>query len=335
MMWLNVLKGIRHAATAGTQKRNFVIDPLRSLITYYMSPILPAVYRLFKEDDNAATLPLPVSEDFFNEKGQESDLLLDHEGPEPKTAFLFFHGFSDTAHTCLPIGLDLHKRGYVVSAPRIEGHGLMSYSQIPDSGLGLKMLNGAYDNYKALAARKDIEKIHLVGFSMGGALSICLARRLIARKADQKLEKMFLLAPAIYHNDFTNKLIEYLGELYTAAPWLPFPRVAGDRSDQDFSLYNYGYSCINGSITLGLNFLMTLAETKLGEMKHDIHMIIPDSDQTLSSLRWDDVFEKISSKTKTVDVIKNSGHNVITAPVITRDNKKQVLTLDYILKYLD
>lgn len=331
----NIIKGAYFIAT-NKKKNSFLIDPLRSLITYYMSPILPAVYRLWLKDASGPTQPLPVSQDFYGPNGQENDLEYYRDKPKDGTAFLILHGFCDTAHTMTSLAKHVHNLGYSVCSPRIEGHGLMSYQQIPLENLKSKMIEGIYDKYMELASRPEIDKIHLVGFSMGSALSAAVLRKIKLRKVPDLIDKVFMISPAVYHTPDAQKMLDFFGELYSTYPWLPFPRIYGDPIDPDFSTHNFGYSCINGAITTALNLLMIDARVLFKKIDKEVHMIVGSLDRSLDPARWGDVFELLTTEKKTLDIIEDGYHGLCTqAAIINEDGTKTLKAALIIEHYLD
>lgn len=332
----NIIKGIYFAA-ANKRENNFLIDPFRSLITYYMSPILPAIYRLYFSETSSNVSPLPVSEDFYGPGGVENDLECFQESPKDGTVFLMLHGFCDTAHTYTSLGKHFYDLGYSVSCPRIEGHGLMSYTDIPVENLKTKMIESVYQKYCELIERPEIKKVNIVGYSMGSALALALVRKINLRKQADLVNKMFLISPAVYHTPDAQTMLDYFGELYQKYPLLPFPRLYGDPIDPYFSDQNFGYACINGAITLALNNLMIDARILLKRMRNDIHMIVGDKDKALDGTRWGDVFDSIGSEVKTLDIIEGGYHGLISQAAVenadgTKTLKAALIIEDYLAK---
>lgn len=333
-MLKNLLKGAAFLLT-NKEDGSFMIDPIRSFITYYMSPILPAVYRLYYTEDDPHCQPLPVSENFYDESGTEKDFDCEVEETKDGVAFLILHGFCDTAHTTKAVASHFNKLGYSTYSPRLAGHGLMSYSEIPTKNLKTEMVNGVYEKYLQVIAKKDVKKVVIIGYSMGGSLATALHRKIKVRKAENKIHKTFLINPAVHHLPKAQKLIEYFGEFYEKFPGLPFPRLNGDPIDPYYSASNYGYSCINGAITIALNSLMTEAKVFLKHMFGDVHLITGEYDNSLDSSRWDDVFEAIGAENKTMDVISGGGHCLMNQATITNDDgTKSLKSALLIEKYL-
>ncbi len=88
-------------------------------------------------------------------------------------ACLLLHGFSGTPFEMEPPARALRKLGLEVELPLLPGHG----TRLADfqTTFFRDWLAAAEDGYKALAGR--YERVFLIGFSMGGALSLLLASR--------------------------------------------------------------------------------------------------------------------------------------------------------------
>jgi len=101
-----------------------------------------------------------------------------------KKAALLIHGFigSPTDYAKLP--QILHDRGYAVYAPLLPGHGTdpRDFSKTTDGELEQFVLN----QYQTL--KREYDEVALIGFSMGGALSVLTA-------AQEPVDKLILLAP--------------------------------------------------------------------------------------------------------------------------------------------
>ncbi len=138
-------------------------------------------------------------------------------------AVLCLHGFSGTPYEVKPIALELNRRGYRVVCPLLIGHGrgddALANSRWSDWLMSAKL---AFDTLA-----KDWDKIVIVGFSMGGLLSLKLAH-----EKGGRVLGVAALAPAYEIDMVSNfglRLIKKLG----IASWLPhMPKSGGpDVSD--------------------------------------------------------------------------------------------------------
>lgn len=93
-----------------------------------------------------------------------------HEGTNGE-AVILIHGFTGVPAHFRPLGGVLNEAGYTVIAPRLAGHG----TSVED----LAMTSAADWIDSARAAARDVadhRRLHLVGLSMGGLISLVLAQ---------------------------------------------------------------------------------------------------------------------------------------------------------------
>ena len=103
-----------------------------------------------------------------------------------RTAVLLIHGFTSSPKEFSELAREIHSKGYTVYAPLLPGHGtspedLKTVDKNDWIDSVLKAYDYLTDNYPLIS---------VVGFSMGGTLSIILA-------AKKKIEKIVLVAPLI------------------------------------------------------------------------------------------------------------------------------------------
>lgn len=95
-----------------------------------------------------------------------------HEGTNGE-AVVLCHGFTGNPAQFRPVGKVLNDEGYTVIAPRLAGHGTTQEDMArTDARDWIASLRAGYD------AVSDHSRVHLAGISMGGLLSILLARHL-------------------------------------------------------------------------------------------------------------------------------------------------------------
>jgi len=88
------------------------------------------------------------------------------------TAFVLIHGFTGNPAHFRPLGRELHDLGHTVNAPLLPGHGTDAAALAGVTGD--QWLGSTLDAVREVG---DHHRIHLVGLSMGGLLSILAARR--------------------------------------------------------------------------------------------------------------------------------------------------------------
>ena len=94
-----------------------------------------------------------------------------HDGDNGE-AVVLIHGFTGVPAHFRPLGALLNKHGYTVVAPRLAGHG----TSVADLAAtrGRDWIDSAR---QAAIDVSDHERIHLVGLSMGGLISLLLAEQ--------------------------------------------------------------------------------------------------------------------------------------------------------------
>ena len=114
-----------------------------------------------------------------------------YNGSSQKKAILIIHGFTGHPGDMDYLGNQLNKNlDITVSIPRLSGHGTNATDF--RSTVAIDWMRSAIDSYLDLKANFD--KIIVAGLSMGGLLSLQLA-------GGFPLEKMILIAPALYASD--------------------------------------------------------------------------------------------------------------------------------------
>lgn len=90
-----------------------------------------------------------------------------------RAACLFIHGFGGAPFEMMPLASAFEARGFCVDVPTLPGHGTTvdAWSRTRWS----HWLAHVSGRYELLAARH--ERVYVLGFSMGGALSLSLAQR--------------------------------------------------------------------------------------------------------------------------------------------------------------
>ncbi len=99
---------------------------------------------------------------------------------------LVIHGFTGWPGELRQLSERLNKEGLTVSLPRLPGHGTNARDFMESRWRD--WLRRAVDEYLELAA--TVQRVHLVGFSMGGVLAILLASRF-------PVGRLVLAAPAV------------------------------------------------------------------------------------------------------------------------------------------
>jgi len=102
-------------------------------------------------------------------------------------ACLLIHGSAGHPGHLRPLGEHLHREGYAVLGMALPGHETQPADM---AGVGWQNCYSAVcDSWRAL--KSEYQRVHVIGFSFGGALALHLA-------AEQPVDDLVLLAPALY-----------------------------------------------------------------------------------------------------------------------------------------
>jgi len=107
--------------------------------------------------------------------------------PDRSDACLLIHGSAGHPGHLRPLGEHLHREGYAVLGIALPGHDVQPADT---TGVGWQNCYAAVkDSWRAL--KSQYQRVHVIGFSFGGALALHLA-------AEQAVDDLVLLAPALY-----------------------------------------------------------------------------------------------------------------------------------------
>lgn len=100
------------------------------------------------------------------------------------TACLLVHGFIGSRRDFNELGQHLAQKGFTVRMMRLPGHGTSpaDFAYLPDG----ELLKAVQQEYRDLKSK--YERVNVIGFSMGGALSTLLA-------SEEPVNRLVLLAP--------------------------------------------------------------------------------------------------------------------------------------------
>lgn len=193
----------------------------------------------------------------------------DHRGA------LVLHGFTGSPQSMRPLAKAFVEAGFTVALPRLPGHGTTVEDMV---GYRWSDWTEAADTaYRTLAAQTS--SIVVAGLSMGGSLSLWLARR------HPEIRGIVLVNPAAEADDFAPFVEGAKAVLATGEHYLP--AVAGDIADPNSKELGYDRSPAAGLISLieGVRELKAgLPEIKVPTLLlHSIqdHVIPPGSSNLL------------------------------------------------------
>ena len=113
----------------------------------------------------------------------------------PVGGVLLLHGMSDSPYSLRAIGESLHRRGYHVVGLRLPGHGTapsgLARVRWEDMAAATRLAMGY------LSDRLGDRPIHVIGYSMGGALALDLALDALDGRAAPVPASLVLVSPAV------------------------------------------------------------------------------------------------------------------------------------------
>jgi carboxylesterase len=214
------------------------------------------------------------------------------------TGILLIHGFTGTPSEVRFLGEFLRDKGFTVKGILLKGHGTT-----PDDmrKFGYRdWISGAVEGYKSL--KQECDEVFAVGLSMGGLLSLYLARNYDVRGVAA------LSAPIRIHGRLAAlAFIEKNFKTY----------ILRNPDKKDINIISYDKSPI-----VSVNSLFKLIRYIKASLKFiDKPVLIMQSygDRTVSPLSANIIYNNIGSKDKSIVYLHKSGH------LITCDNEKELV----------
>lgn len=224
----------------------------------------------------------------------------------PTTAVLFLHGFVGSRRDFADVPERLAAQGYHVRMARLPGHGTTPRdfaAQTPES-----MLAGAQAELAAL--RSKYKAVHVVGFSMGGALGTLLA-------SEGKVDRLVLVSPyygVTYRWFYILPAEVWNGMLSWAIPYViksaMFVQV--NRPEARSEIISYHAVPTRGAATLMTIGRMARRTETLEAVQCPVLMVFTDGDLASSPYQGRRAFEKLGSTDKTaVWIDKRNNHHLM------------------------
>ncbi len=222
--------------------------------------------------------------------------------PAAGEACLLLHGFVGSRVDFAGLGERLAAQGFFVRMALAPGHGTSPQDFATKSAD--EMLAGARAEYDELTERFD--RVHLIGFSMGGSLATLLASEPEsgAPEAD-KTGRLVLIAP--YYGITYRWFYVLPPRIWTAAasPFIRYVR-KGDRyvrvnkRESVESMYSYKYVPLHGARVLGELGRRALGEDVLARVTRPVLMLHSKGDEAASPAAARLAFARIGSAEKEV-----------------------------------
>ncbi len=215
---------------------------------------------------------------------------------------LILHGFAGDVHEVLPLALHLKEAGYVVECPTLAGHGHTRRSLAKTSRHD--WIASAEEAYKRLAMR--VEKIVLIGFSMGGLLACQVA-------AKHPAELLITLNTPYYYWDVQQALRNV-------------------KIDFRSHVTRYLKGLTRIPVSSMLQFRQLLAETKalMAQVSCPSLILQGQRDDTVQAISADALRQHLGSQQSETVYFPNSGHLLLHSP----DAQEAVRTISAALEKL-
>lgn len=216
------------------------------------------------------------------------------------TAILAVHGYNGYPKDLLYIGEALNQQGFTVAIPRLPGHGTnASDFHETDSQDWLRHAADCYLNLRA-----EYDTVHLLGFSMGGLLTLLLASRF-------PIDRMALISPAILHLKWTIKLTPLLKYFVKKQKrdWVD-ESTDPDRLFLAREYWRWYY------VQMGVELLklQKITKKKMPHVSCDTMIIVSQKDEAVPVRAADYIFSRIASPVKKTVVLENSPHGSTDGP---------------------
>jgi len=212
------------------------------------------------------------------------------------TGVLLIHGFSGTPSEVRALGEFLRKKGYTVKGILLKGHGTVPKDM---KKYGYRdWISGAVEGYKAL--KQECEEVFAVGLSMGGLLSLYLARNYDIKGA------AVLSTPIRIHGK--TAALDFFKRNFKA-------HILGKTEKKDIDIISYDKSPLKSMRHLFR--LIRYIRENLKYIEKPVLIMQSYRDRTVSPLSANIIYNNIGSGDKSIVYLHKSGH------IITCDKEKE------------
>jgi len=226
------------------------------------------------------------------------------EAENSNNCVITIHGFSSAPKEMENLALFLNKNHFNVQVPRLAGHGI-----VPED-LKTKVWQDWYKSISRsiIIATLQYKKVYIVGFSTGGLLALLSTKKqykefvsLICINAALHLNDMRIktLLPAI---SFWNDIVKVFHEDKYAKEYI-------DNTPENPEI-NYHKHYVDSIEQL--NLLMNKTKKTLPKIKKPILIIQGKDDPVVNPSSAHEIFERISSRYKTLKIIDSKKHVIVT-----------------------
>jgi Esterase/lipase len=210
-------------------------------------------------------------------------------------AVLMLHGLTASAAEMRLLGDFLHARGYTVWAPLLPGHGT-SPEDLQEKTYQ-DFIRSALEGYDRLKECRGVEKVHIVGQSMGGLLALYLAEKGLG-------DKIVVLAAPVWIHQSLGEFSRILHHVkpYTERRKKPFRF--------DGRLIYPGYSKMPLKTVASTWELRKEVLEKLADITQPLLLIYSDTEHTVKPESADFIEKNaVNSKVRQIR-LNDSGHTI-------------------------
>jgi len=223
------------------------------------------------------------------------------EGKIKDECIMMIHGYTGSPADILPLGEFLNDggSGYDVYGILLPQHG----TRIED------MLESDWKKWVLYASEKfeqlirKYEKVSVIGFSLGGNISICIS-------ASHKVNKVICIGTPIIIRNKLYFIAEFLSLFRKYTYW----RISKPLPGEFVYDYKTGYGGMPVKSLGELRNITIATYNRLKRIKQPILIVHGLKDKTVHGKSPFIIFDKVKSEYKELLLIENSRHNVIKSP---------------------
>jgi len=213
---------------------------------------------------------------------------------------LLLHGYTGCPYSFRNLIGPLSEHGYTVYAPRYPGHGTNGEDFVTTNWRD--WLRSARDAYYDLEGICEV--IHVIGFSMGGAITAILA-------SSMNPQKIVLIAPAFFLNGWKIKLSLLLSLFYRKSPSGYYESSSVQEYQHLVNEYLSYYWPLQAH---SLNKLAQLARRSLSKIQSKTLILAGTKDTIVPMKSANFAYSEIPATEKILEVFEDSEHDLLNGP---------------------
>ncbi len=217
------------------------------------------------------------------------------------TAVLLIHGFSSTPREMVYIAKSLHKQGFTVRGMLLPGHALRPADlEHSDSSM---WYTAVLEEYSAL--RNRYKRVYIVGFSLGGLLSLKLSAEHDDIAGLTAIAPFFRLSSHHFYVKQPGTLVKF------SIPFVPYVWKSEAYVNINDPVERNKHICYDAVSTKPLHSMLDMAQaisTTLSSIHQPALLIHTKEDKVVCSTGTEFIYNSISSKDKEIMWVTRSNH---------------------------